>query len=60
MIKLTIPCASVETLCVSKYSIVELESIIANFKQINLLDKGAFGLFTPGNCSPDGFNINAW
>ena len=59
MIKSTIPCASVETVCVSKYSILELESIIENFKHISLLDKGALELLTPGNSSPDGFKINA-
>ena len=60
MIKLTIPCASVVTVCVSRYSIVELESRIENFKQINLFDRGALGLLTPGSSSPDGFKIRAW
>ena len=59
MIKLTIPCASVVTVCVSKYSIAASESRIENFKHINLLDKGALVLLTPGNSSPDGFKINA-
>ena len=44
---------------VSIYSNCELWSIIENLKQIYLFTKGAFELFTPGNCSPEGFKIKA-
>ena len=43
----------------SIYSGCELWSMIVNRKQIFLFANGAFALFTPGNCSPEGLNITA-
>ena len=59
MTRFTIPNSSVVVCTVSIYSDCEFWSMMENFKQMYLFANGAFVLFTPGNCSPEGFNITA-